>query len=374
MRFVEMLVVAGAAVAAAGSWERVRIADTAGERLAEVRVVVEAADGGLLLEHVDQRLEVVPPDRVIRRQALAAPPERPSARELGAAVLRTLPPGFGQLATRHYVVCFDTSRAYAMWCAALFERLHDGFMNFWRQAGVELDGPAQPLIVVIFADRGRYEASSAADLGAAADRVVGYYNLLSNRITTFDLTGSDAPVDRPGRSAGRAGLEILASPQAAGLVSTLVHEATHQLAFNCGLHRRLAAVPLWVSEGVAIYFETPDLGSDRGWRGIGGVNPPRRERFLASRRPGWLTGIVRDDGAFREAAGALDAYAGAWAATAFLLQTRKAAFVAYVRTLSRKEPLAEDDADARLADFVAAFGAEPAALEEPIAQFVARMK
>jgi hypothetical protein len=146
------------------------------------------------------------------------------------------------------------------------------------------------------------------------------------------------------------------------------------MAFNCGLHRRLAAVPLWVSEGIAIYFETPDLASDRGWRGIGGVNAPRRDRFRSGRRAGWLGRLVRGDEAFRDAGEALDAYAGAWAATAFLVQTRKAAFVEYLRVLSRKEPLGEDDAARRTEEFSAAFGVDPAGLEEPIAKFIARMK
>jgi len=374
MRFVGFALCLSFAVAAPAVWERVRISGDSGERVVEGRVVVEAQDESLLVEHADQRLEVVPGADVRSREAVPTTPEPLTPRALGDAVLRTLPAGFDQLATRHYVVCFDTSRAYAQWCAALFERLHDAFMNFWRQAGFEVAEPEHPLVVVIFADRQRYEEHAAADLGAATDRVVGYYNLLSNQVTTFDLTGSDLVGGRPSRSAGRAGLEILSSSRAAGLVATLVHEATHQMAFNCGLHRRLAAVPLWVSEGVAMYFETPDVSSDRGWRGIGGVNGPRRERFVASRRAGWFVDIVRSDESFRSTDEALDAYAGAWAATAFLVQTRKAAFIGYLRTLSEKEPLVEDDADRRLEEFTTAFGVEPGALEEAIAKFVARLK
>jgi len=360
--------------AAVPPWEAVRVAGPDGDRTVTARVMIEAEDGGLLLEYPDQRLEIAGAADVRERAPLAEPPGDPSPREVAAEVLRSLPAGFDHLATRHYVVCFDTSRAYAQWCAALFERLHDAFISYWRHAGLELEDPQRPLVVVIFADRARYEQSVAGDLGAASDRVVGYYNLMTNRVMTFDLTGSDGLERRPGRSASRAGLEILASRQASGLVSTLVHEATHQMAFNCGLHRRLAAVPLWVSEGIAIYFETPDLESDRGWRGIGGVNRARREKFLSAPRRGWLERLVRGDGDFRDADSALDAYAGAWAATAFLVQTRKAMFVDYLRGLSEKEPLVEDDPDRRLAEFTAAFGDPPAALEEPILKFVTRLK
>jgi hypothetical protein len=362
------------AAAAARPWVRLRVRDDPADRLVEGSIEQEAADGGLLLETADQRLELIDGQEVISRETVEAPAEPESPRELGARVLRELPRGFDQITTRHYIICFDTTRAYAQWCGSLFERLHDAFVNFWQRAGVDVIEPDGPLIVVIFADRQRYEAHAAGDLGAAADRVVGYYNLLSNRITTFDLTGSDALARRPAGSAGRAGLEILAEPEAAGLVSTLVHEATHQMAFNCGLHRRLAPVPLWVSEGVATYFETPDLASSRGWRGVGGVNRPRLERFRRAYKPGSLAAVVLDDDSFRRADEAVDAYATGWALTAFLMQTRRAAFVDYIKTLAAKPALSADDRQTREQDFLDAFGVEPEKLEEPLLKFIARLR
>jgi hypothetical protein len=354
--------------------ESVRIQTETGEQRLEGDVVIEALDGGLLLELADQRLEIVDPEQIVAREPIAASGEPPTARELGRRIIAELPAGFDQLATKHYVICFDTSRAYAQWCGALFERLHEAFANFWRQAGFEVHEAGRPLVIVIFADRQRYEAFAAGDLGAAADRVVGYYNLLSNRVTTFDLTGSDTLTRRSGRSAGRAGLEILARPEAAGLVATLVHEATHQTAYNCGLHRRLAPVPLWVSEGIATYFETPDLASDRGWRGIGGINRPRLDRYLAAQRPGTLQAIVLDDEPFRRADEAVDNYARAWALTYFLVQTRKEAFVSYLQTLAEKPPLAADSPEIRRQDFLDAFGSTPEQLEEPLLKFMARLR
>ena len=353
--------------------ERITVQVDGSQRQIEGVVVVEALDGGLLLERPDERLELVQPADILSRTPVAQP-KGESPRDLGRRILGELPPGFDLLVTKHYCICFDTSRAYAQWCAALFERLHDAFANFWKQAGIEMTPPPRPLLVVIFADRQRYEAFAARDLGTAADRVVGYYNLMTNRVTTFDLTGS-AGLPRPaGQAAARAGLEILGSPEASGMVATLVHEATHQMAFNGGLHQRLAPVPLWLSEGVATYFETPDLASDRGWKGIGNVNTPRLERFLANHRAGTLEQIVRGDEPFRRPDEALDAYSRAWALTFFLTQTRKAAFVSYLRTISRKEPLADDSEEERLRDFKTAFGASPADLEEPLLRYMNRLR
>jgi len=363
----------GAERAAERTVERIEVEGDGGLRVIEGVVVVEAVDGGLLVERADERLEILEP-RTIRSRAAVAEPSAETPREIGRRILGDLPAGFDLVVTRHYVICFDTSRAYAQWCGALFERLYDVFVNYWRQAGLEPSAPPRPLVVVIFASRQRYEAFAARDLGAAADRVVGYYNLITNRVTTFDLTGSAALARPAGRSAARAGLEILASPEAAGLVSTLVHEATHQMAFNAGLHRRLAPVPLWVSEGVATFFEAPDVASERGWKGIGTVNGPRLETFLATHRAGDLEAIVLGDEPFRRPDQAVDAYARAWALTFYLAQTRKAAFVTYLRAIARKEPLADDSPEQRLRDFTAAFGATPAAIEEPMMRHLARLR
>jgi hypothetical protein len=358
----------------AGARERIAI-DRDGARITiEGAVLVEAEDGGLLVERDDDRLELLEPDTIRSREPAAAPAAAETPREAGRRILADLPAGFDLLVTRRYCICFDTSRPYAQWCGGLFERLHDGFTSFWRQAGFEPTPARRPLGVVIFAGRDRYEAFAARDLGAAADRVVGYYNLLTNRVTTFDLTGSAALARPAGRASSRTGLEILSSPEAGGLVATLVHEATHQVAFNVGLHRRLAPVPLWLSEGIAMFCETPDLGNDRGWRGIGGVNQPRLSAFLAGQRPGELERIVRGDDDFRSTERALDAYARAWALTFFLVQTRKRAFVEYLRVIARKEPLAEDTPEDRLREFTAAFEGSPRDLEEPLLRHLARLR
>jgi len=350
------------------AYVRVTMNDAAGPRTLAGRVVAEAVDGGLLLELPSQRYVVVQPDDAKKRET-APPPAPESAPELGRRILAELPAGFEIHHTRHYIVCFNTSRDYAKWAATLFERLHEAFGNFWRQAGLEPREPDQPLVVVIFARRGDYEAHAAGDLGAAADRVAGYYNFMSNRVTTYDLTGG--PMQR---RPGRIGDEILARPEAAGLVSTLVHEATHQMVYNAGLAQRLAPVPVWLNEGIATVFEAPDMRAAGGWRGLGQVNRNRLDRFRASYRPGSLESLVSDDAPFRAADTAVDAYASAWALTWFLLETRKPQLVAYVRTQAAKPALADDSPEQRLREFEAAFGATPADLEPQLLRHISRLE
>jgi hypothetical protein len=123
---------------------------------------------------------------------------------------------------------------------------------------------------------------------------------------------------------------------------------------------------------VATYFETPDLESVHGWRGIGGVNRPRLDHFLATFRPGTVAAILADDERFRQPDAALDAYAAAWAVTHHLLQTRKQAFIGYLRVLAAKPPLANDSPETRLREFRAAFG-EPADVEQAVVKAAARL-
>jgi len=343
-------------------------------RVLDGRMIVEAADGGLLLELADQRYEILQPDEIVSRERLGSLPLAPTPKDLGQRIQAELPPGFETHVTRHYVVCFDTSRDYARWAASLFERLAEAFLNYWSRAGLEVAAPREPLIVVIFAEREGYERYAARDLGAAVDRVVGYYNLMSNRVATYDLTGSESLRSGSAGGARRGPAEILALPDAAPLVSTLVHEATHQMAFNCGLHARLAPVPVWVSEGVATFFETPDLRSRSGWRGIGTVNRHRLERFRRTYRPGELEALVGTDDRFRDPATAPDAYAAAWALTWFLISTKHDPFVRYLGAMAGKTPFAADTPAQRLEDFAAAFAAAPADLEPALERHMARLE
>jgi hypothetical protein len=350
------------------AYARLTVTSATGPSSLEGRIVAEAADGGLLLELATQRYVVVQPGEIRSREPVA-PPAADSPRDLGRRIVADLPAGFDIHVTRHYIVCFNTSRDYAKWAATLFERLHEAFGNFWRQAGLEPREPDQPLVVVIFARRADYEAHAARDLGAAADRIAGYYNLLSNRVTTYDLTGSGT-ITRP----GRIGDEILAQPEAAGLVSTLVHEATHQMVYTTGLAQRLAPVPVWLNEGIATVFEAPDMRAAGGWRGLGQINRSRLNRFRTSYRPNGLEPLIRGDEAFRNTATAIDAYATAWALTWFLLETRKPRLIDYMRMQAAKPALADDSPEARIREFSDAFGASPADLEPAFIRHLSRLE
>ncbi|MCE5303896.1 MAG: DUF1570 domain-containing protein [Planctomycetaceae bacterium] len=326
------------------------------------RVLIEAQDGGLALLARDGVLWLIPPEEKVTRTRDAAEFSSLGRDALGRGLLAELPQGFQIYSTPHYLICYDTSREYAQWCGTLFEQLYRAFHNYWTRRGVELSEPKFPLVAVVFANKAAYLRFSQSELGQAGESISGFYSLLTNRMTMYDITGAD------GRGGGRGVSakinQILSQPGASRTVATVVHEATHQIAFNCGLHQRLSDCPRWFSEGIAMFFETPDLrgGAKRGWSGIGTVNPSRLERFqefLQSRPANSLETLLRDDRRFTDAKQAVDAYAEAWALTYFLLKKHEKDYVAYLRTLSAKKTLMQDKPEQRIDEFRKAFGELP---------------
>jgi len=340
-------------------------------------VVTTAQDGGLLLLARDGVLWEIQPDQLVEHTTDDVPFKPFSAEEMSERLLAELPRGFEMHSTAHYLIFHNASREYATWCGSLFERLYLAFTNFWSRKGFPLKTPEFPLVAIVFADQKSYEQFARRELGDAVGAIIGYYSLRTNRMTMFDLTGV-AGLGRVPRGGTSAQINrILAQPDAERTVATIVHEATHQIAYNCGLHARYSDCPLWFSEGIALYFETPDLGSAKGWSNIGAVNPPRLARFreyAGKRPPDSLVSLVRDGTRFRDTSQGLDAYAEAWALTYFLLKQHPKQYVAYLRTLSAKEPAKSDDPETRLREFKQAFGSDLKRLDSEFVRFMLRLR
>ncbi|EAQ81309.1 DUF1570 domain-containing protein [Blastopirellula marina] len=340
--------------------------------------VIANADSGVILETPDSMMWPILADDLIAAKQDAGEFALLEKKALTEKLLAELPPGFEVHETAHYLICYNTSRAYAYWCGSLYERLYRGFVNYWKQRGVSLVEPTQPLVAVIFDNKQNYAAYGKPELGDAAGSIIGYYSMHTNRVAMYDLTGVDAV-----RSAGSSQRDIarinniLARPEATWLVATIVHEATHQLAYNCGLQIRLADNPVWVSEGLAIYFETPDLSSSRGWRGIGEVNRIRlpQAKRLVQRSGGQIVAdlLVNDD-QFRKAETALDAYALSWALNYFLLKRYPDAYVNYLKNLSQRRPLHDPPREERIAEFQKFIASDLTAFESEFRKFIAGLR
>ncbi len=119
--------------------------------------------------------------------------------------------------------------------------------------------PEFRLVAIVFADKASYVKLLAKGLGRRRGldlRLLRYGHQSHVHVRSGGCGGQPAGTVR---SAPPISTQFLASPNAYGAVSTIVHEATHQIAFNSGLHQRLSDCPKWFSEGIAMYFETPDL-------------------------------------------------------------------------------------------------------------------
>jgi len=341
------------------------------------RLLVTAQDGGLLVESRDGVLWGITPEELVEHASDDVPFEPFSAEEMSRRLLAELPAGFEVHQTAHYTICHNTSRRYAQWCGSLFERLYRAFHNYWTNRGFKLSEPEFPLTAIVFSDQASFVKFSRAELGDAAGSLIGYFSLRTNRMTTYDLTGVEQYRRLlPGGNQGVPIETILAQPEALRQVATIVHEATHQIAFNCGLHRRYSDCPSWFSEGIAVFFETPDLNSATGWRSIGTINQPRLVQFrkyLENRPADSLRTLIADDRRFRNTESGLDAYAEAWSLTYYLIRRYPRQYVAYLKSLSEKRPLLYDDPETRVREFEAAFG-DLETLDAEFVRYVQRLR
>jgi hypothetical protein len=322
------------------------------------RILVEAADGGILVEDDQQRLWAITPDRLRSKDLLPLEHAPLSAQALETALMAELGRGFTAHRTAHYVLCSNAEQAYVEWVGSLFERLQRAFLQTWKQAGWELSEPGHPLPAIVFRTQEEYAEFATRDAGPEMAKTAGYYSIRTNRIVLYDLARAG------GGPAGSTRVDVERRVAAAPAnVATIVHEATHQIAFNCGMHTRYADTPMWLAEGIAMYCETPDLRSGAGWRTIGRPNLHRLRQFrdyLAQRRRGdSLSTLIRDETRFRDPDTMSDAYAESWALVDFLMRQRRDDFIAYLKQVAAKPRLRWDDAQTRMNEFVAALGPLP---------------
>ena len=343
------------------------------------------SQGGMIFEGNDGSLYVIPSDKVITTKSDDQPFEPLTHEELGEKLLADLPAGYRIHDTEHYVIAYDTSREYALWTSSLLERLYDALTRYWKKQGLELTEPRFPLPIVIHSSaRSFQEACRSEGISAGT---VGYYNLRTNLVRMFDLTGSEefrSLSNGQRRTTRRDITRMLTMPIAEPLVATIVHEASHQVAFNTGLMHRLAKLPLWLVEGMAVYFEAPDANSSRGWRGIGKVNRRRLATFHGN-LPNWnnstLRNLIASDKVLRDPRSAGYAYADAWALNYYLIKRHEDQYVAYLKELTEGDPIehllrgpvsSEQEAKARVQLFEKHFG-EINELQEKMLKMMSRL-
>ncbi|TWU41801.1 DUF1570 domain-containing protein [Novipirellula artificiosorum] len=332
--------------------ETVNLKKTSDSKESEVtgEVLVEAQDGAIMILADDGQIWTIQPEEIVQRQSDEEELVPIDADAMASRMLAEMPAGFSVYRTVNYVIVYNTNDLHARQVAGLFEQLYRGFFAYWKNQGWELPKPRFPLVALVLADRSSFLKHAGKEVGEAAQSVIGYYHLANNRMMIFN------------------------NPDWERNVSTIIHEATHQLSYNCGLQRRYADNPMWVSEGLAMFFESPDRRNPRGWRGIGRVNEKnllRWNHYVRNRPEESLTTLIADDTRFRNASTAEAAYAEGWALTYFLLRTKREQYVEYLRTLSAGKTKVERTKRERIEMFEKAFAMT---LNELDAEFTTYMR
>ncbi len=244
-------------------------------------------------------------------------------------------------ATRHYLVVHPLGERDE-W-ANRFEDLYNRFGHYFRVRGSSLQEPQYPMVAVVFRDQAEYFRRAAASGTPMHPNTLGHYDPSSNRVFLFD--------DTAGKSKSEWSENAV----------TIIHEATHQTAFNVGVHRRFAAVPRWLVEGLATMFEAPGVWSARyDHMRADRVNRGRLagfRRYVAGRRqPGSLAMLLATDDAFRSDPDG--AYAEGWALSFYLCETQPRLYAAYLEKTAQRPAFSDYPAGERMADFQAIFGSD----------------
>jgi hypothetical protein len=293
----------------------------------------------------DGQMRLFPTSVVRQIQADPVPLAPWNATRVAEKVLEELGPGFVSYFSKRFVVVHNTDPVFVRSAASLLERLYAAFTNYFRRRGFAFKPEEFPLVAVVFATQEEFLDYAAQEMEKRDPRIIGFYSLITNRLAFYNMSpGLSGPLERNLNPAN---------------ISTIVHEAVHQLAFNTGFHRRFSDPPLWVVEGMAMYFESPELIRG-GWSGIGEVNQQRLfqfVRYLNGGRPAdSLRSLVMSDDRIQNLSLAADAYAEAWALTYFLIRTRAQDYFAYLRQLSDRPYLARSSRVERLQEFERCFG------------------
>jgi Protein of unknown function (DUF1570) len=197
--------------------------------------------------------------------------------------------------TNHYIVVHPRGQK-DKW-ADRFEALYRSFNHYIRVRGFTPKEPEFPLVAVVFPNQAEYAKAASATGATFQPGTLGHYDPSTNRVYLYDITSDDKDADWSQNA------------------STIIHEATHQTAYNVGIHSRFTATPRWLVEGLAMMFEARGVWDSLNYPNKSDrVNAERLRDFrdYLKRRPeGSLASLIASDERFRTEP--LDAYAESWA-------------------------------------------------------------
>ena len=335
------------------------------------RILIEAQDGGVLLEERNGRIRQLTP-AVIESKAASDVPFSPMTNdELGNDLLSQVPAGFEIHQTDHFVICSNSAEEYSEFVGKLLEKVFDQYFEFMSEQEIVVRQPEGKLPVIIFQSEAEFKEYGAAQHPETSfEDTPGYYSLRENQVLLQDLTR-----DRSLRSSTAIRKRLADQPLQ---VATMVHEAIHQLAFNTGLQIRMADNPVWLSEGLALYFEPIAPRSSNLWTKPGLVSGRHHPVFVTNSENGTARIPFQDllsvDKTFLSADTVAIAYAESWGLTSYLFRQQKDGMKKYLTKISQRKPLQRVSPEERVAEFQDAFEKSPDEIERETISYVRRLR
>ncbi len=258
--------------------------------------------------------------------------------------------------TEHYVVVHPPGKAN-IW-AEPFEKLHRAFVHWCQDSGLKPVEPRFPMVAVVLRSRRDFDLFMKKDIKIANRAIQGFYNHKSNRMVMFDPSSKVRVEDETW---------LYRDP-------TIVHEATHQSAFNTEIQNRFSSPPLWIAEGLAMLFESP--GYSRSRQFTEPKHRVNRRRLSALKKlgpvsilPAKIVSVIGDSRLFETKP--TEYYTLAWALTWFLEEQRHDQLVLFMKKDASRKAYSKRGPLDELKLFSRCFGNDMNQLKRDIGKFYA---
>ncbi|MCH8978000.1 MAG: DUF1570 domain-containing protein [Armatimonadetes bacterium] len=153
--------------------------------------------------------------------------------------------GFSIHKTEHWLIAHSTTDERARLVGESLERVRAEFVRTFESIGFEIEEPGEPLVFVVYGSRESFDEYMRRRVRPVEIMGSGLYSPRTNRVSLI--------VPRTRRRSGDS-----------SLINLVVHEGTHQIAFNLGVLNRRESYPPWFGEGLASTFETRSLEGEFG--------------------------------------------------------------------------------------------------------------
>ena len=279
-----------------------------------------------------------------------------SQAEMRGQLMREFGSKFEISGSGHYLVVHPAGQK-DLW-APRFEELYRSFVHYFNTRAFRPSEPRFPMVAVVYPRQADFQRAATADGSKNVQNMLGYYSPKTNRIALFDVT------------AGRTGLDWSTN------ADTIIHEATHQMAFNAGMHNRFGQSPLWVCEGLATMFEARGVWNGRVHQNqadrVNRIQLAAFRHYQPRRSSNAIAETVSSDRAFNNDTEA--AYADAWALSFFLSEQEPRKYVQYLSKTAAVKDFTLYPGPQRLKDFTDIFGGNFGLLEARMKRFIGELK